>query len=288
MRSTSDIVNANLAAYNARDLEAFMAWFDRDIEIYDLRSGTLTMRGITAVRERYAELFAASPALHSRVLQRTVLDDLVSDHELVTGRSGGDVEILITYQISNELIRRIWLARAPVAGPHVVRAAPSDVDALIELGRASYLEHFADLWSTDALGRFLDSEFDRRIVATELASSSVIYLLAVRSGLEGFAKLRLARTVPDTELPGVELQKIYVRRTAVGQRLGAQLLTAAVTEARTEHQPRIWLHVLKSNEGATRFYQRHGFRIIGDRPFVTDRGQGMWLMLRELDTDPSG
>ena len=286
MASSADLVSANLAAYNARDLDAFMASFDADIEVFDLRSGTIAMQGCADVRARYRELFEASPTLHSRILHRTVLDDLVSDHELVTGRSGGDAEILITYQVAGGLIRRIWFARALVAGPHIVRAVPSDLDAVIELGRASYLEHFAAIWSADGIRSFLDRDFDRSAVARELASRSVVYLLAAHRGLDGFAKLRFARPVPGTQRLGVELQKIYLRRAAAGHGLGSRLLDAAIAEARAARQPLIWLDVLKSNPGATRFYQRHGFQIIDEQPFSTDLGeQGMWLMVRELDGD---
>jgi hypothetical protein len=60
----------NLAAYNARDLDAFAASFDPEIEIYDLLTGAVAMRGIADVRARYGALFEASPALWSRSLRR--------------------------------------------------------------------------------------------------------------------------------------------------------------------------------------------------------------------------
>src|SRR5689334_5444660 len=190
MLGSADVVAANLVAYNARDLEAFAACFDPDVEIHDLLGATV-VRGIAEVRARYGALFAASPRLHSRILRRSVLGALVCDHELVTGRAGGDVEFLITYEVSGGRIRRVWSARAAVSGPHVVRAEPADLDLVIDLGVTTYREHFAAIWSADGLARFLADTFDRDAVAEELGSPTTVYLLSLAPEPCGFAKLRL-------------------------------------------------------------------------------------------------
>lgn len=284
MPSARDVVTANLAAYNARDLEAFLASFDPDVEMYDLRSGAVS-RGVDEVRARYGALFATSPALHSRILHRSVLGDLVHDHELVTGRTGGDAEILITYEVRDGRIRRVWWARAAATEVHIVRAESGDLDIVRELGAATYREHFAAIWSPDGIARYLAGEFDRAAVADELGSITTIYLLGLAPAPTGFAKLRLGRAVPgDATGTGVELQKIYVRRAATGSGLGAQLLAAAIDVARAAGAALIWLDVLKTNPGARRFYERHGFRVAGELPFASDLGeQGMWVMTRATE-----
>jgi ribosomal protein S18 acetylase RimI-like enzyme len=284
MPSTRDVITANLSAYNARDLEAFLASFDPDIEMHDLRSGAVS-RGIDDVRARYSALFASSPALHSRILHRSVLGDLVHDHELVTGRAGGDVEILITYEVRDGRIRRVWWARATATGLHIVRAEPADLDTVLELGASTYREHFAAIWSPGGLARYLAGEFDRAAVATELGSMTTTYLLGLAPAPAGFAKLRLDRAVPgDGTGKGVELQKIYVRRAAVGSGLGARLLAAAIDVARAAGAALIWLDVLKTNPHARRFYERHGFRVAGELPFASDLAEhGMWVMTRPTE-----
>lgn len=124
--------------------------------------------GIAEVRARYGALFTASPALCSRILRRSVLGDLVCDHELVTGRSGGDVEILITYEVRDGRIRRIWSARGAVAGPHIVRAVPCDIDALVELGETTYREHFAAIWSPAGLAAVRSGSISTRDTMTSM------------------------------------------------------------------------------------------------------------------------
>lgn len=286
MRSALDTVRHNLAAYNRRDLATFLESFDQAVEMIDLREGTVTARGADQVSERYRDLFAASPNLHSFVLRRSVVADLVCDHELVTGRAGGDVEILITYQVSEGAIRRVWFARAPAVTPVIVRAAPEDRDKLIELGCATYREHFATIWSPTALERFLATHFDPDAIDAELRSNSVAYLVAADSGLAAFAKLRFDRPSPLDGGVGAELQKIYVRREATGRGLGRLLLAAAEREACERRQALLWLDVLKTNLGAVRFYQAQGFEIRGQLPFATDVGEhGMWIMHKAVATD---
>jgi catechol 2,3-dioxygenase-like lactoylglutathione lyase family enzyme len=142
MRRPSDVVDENLRAYNARDLDAFMRSFDANIEVRDLKSGEVTMRGLDEVRARYADLFANSPTLACRILNRTEMGDLVTDHERVTGRLGVEIEALVTYEIRDERIARMWMARAAALAesqslPSQARVArpTKQIDALVRFYR---------------------------------------------------------------------------------------------------------------------------------------------------------
>jgi hypothetical protein len=118
--SPADVIDASLAAYNARDVDGFARWFAEDAEVFDQAGSTPhvpVMRGLAEIRAAYAALFAASPSLHSRIVQRIAVGDLVVDHEHVRGRAGGDVEIVITYQVRDGAIRRVWFSRTPLAAP---------------------------------------------------------------------------------------------------------------------------------------------------------------------------
>ncbi len=82
---------------------------------------------------------------------------------------------------------------------------------------------------------------------------------------------------------GTELQKLYVRREVTGRGLGARLLERVLDEARSEGAALVWLDVLRSNAGARRMYERHGFQVVAELPFATGRGEiGFWVMARRL------
>jgi hypothetical protein len=92
------------------------------------------------VRRFYAALFEASPALHSHILQRVSVGGFVVDHERVTGRAGGDVDILITYDVREGRIQRVWFVREPLPGAvSVRRATVHDTDAVVAIGVETYL-----------------------------------------------------------------------------------------------------------------------------------------------------
>lgn len=107
------VVQAQLEAYNCRDVDAFCALFAPDAEIFELGAGSPSTSGIDAIRMRYADLFAQSPALHSTVLTRTVLGRAVVDLERISGRLGSPVPIdmLAIYEVVDSRIRRVHFVR---------------------------------------------------------------------------------------------------------------------------------------------------------------------------------
>ena len=76
-------------------------------------------------------------------------------------------------------------------------------------------------------------------------------------------------TLPDID-PGpndLEVQRIYLLSRFHGGGVGHRLMRTAIKEARARHAPQVVLGVLKANTRAIAFYQRQGFRPIGDRRF---------------------
>lgn len=115
--SPARVAERQLALYNARDLDAFMALWAADARIY-AHPDTLLADGHAAIRARHAERFA-EPDLHARLLHRAVLGSAVVDHELVTRTfpDGPDtLEVVVTYEITGGLIRMAWLQSGPRTG----------------------------------------------------------------------------------------------------------------------------------------------------------------------------
>ncbi|MEO1040379.1 MAG: nuclear transport factor 2 family protein [Pseudomonadota bacterium] len=99
---------AQLAAYNARDLDAFAACFAADVEVYDF-PGVLSLQGRVAFRERYVERFK-SEGLEAIAVHRAVIGERVIDHERVwlEGRdNGAPVDLVVIYTVRDGLIARV-------------------------------------------------------------------------------------------------------------------------------------------------------------------------------------
>ncbi|MGV4797344.1 GNAT family N-acetyltransferase [Rhizobium sp. F40D2] len=72
--------------------------------------------------------------------------------------------------------------------------------------------------------------------------------------------------LPQSDL--AQLQKIYVLRDFLAQRLGAPLSKASLERAASLRTSAIWLAVLRENQRAIRFYLRHDFERLGLATFT--------------------
>lgn len=105
-----DPVEAQLDAYNAQDVEAFVACYAEGVRIEDA-AGQLQMEGRQAMRERYARLFAAHPDNHAEILHRIRIGDHVIDHERITGRGTEPVFAVAIYRLRDGLIDHVRFVR---------------------------------------------------------------------------------------------------------------------------------------------------------------------------------
>lgn len=109
----AQLIARQLDAYNARDVEAWLATYAPDAEQY-LLHGPCLARGHEAMRARIVERFA-EPDLHAVVLSRVVMDNIVIDHELITRNFPeglGSTEMICIYQVENGLIQKASFALA--------------------------------------------------------------------------------------------------------------------------------------------------------------------------------
>jgi uncharacterized protein (TIGR02246 family) len=109
--SPTDIVQAQLDAYNDRDLERFCACFTTDAVLADL-NGPVAHQGIAGVRERYAKLFAEHPENRAELVSRVAVGDVVIDEErILRGKGVAQFRALAIYTVKSGLIARVDFVR---------------------------------------------------------------------------------------------------------------------------------------------------------------------------------
>ncbi|WP_139490344.1 nuclear transport factor 2 family protein [Brevibacillus dissolubilis] len=102
------IVQKQLDAYNAQDIDAFMATYTEDVEIYNFKTGELLYSGQEKMRASYAKMFQDNPNNHAEITNRTVQGNYVIDQELVTGRAGREPYTAVAiYEVQDGLIKRV-------------------------------------------------------------------------------------------------------------------------------------------------------------------------------------
>ena len=111
-RTPAEAAEEQLQAYNAHDVERFVAAYSPDVECFDLPACAPYLVGRAALAERYTAFFAAEPAIHCRVVHRAVEGAFVIDQEELTGRRDGRTgSCFAIYQVEQGLIRRVWFAK---------------------------------------------------------------------------------------------------------------------------------------------------------------------------------
>ena len=111
-----EIVQRQLEAYNARDLDAFAATYAEDVRIFRMPATEPAITGQAQLREVYAKRFS-SPGLHAEIVSRIVLGNKVIDHERVVGIREVAVEALAIYEVAGGLIRTVWFFYPVGSGP---------------------------------------------------------------------------------------------------------------------------------------------------------------------------
>lgn len=107
------IVQAQLEAYNNRDIDAFVSCFSKDIKVYNFGEQNPFIEGEARLREVYKNIFDQSPKLYSHIVNRMVFDNKVLDQEEVSGRAGGGdlLEIIAIYEVEDDLIVNVHFIR---------------------------------------------------------------------------------------------------------------------------------------------------------------------------------
>lgn len=106
MTDPAAVVQAQLAAYNAKDIDALMATYAPDARQFTLH-GPLLAQGTEALRARYVARFA-EPDLHARLVTRSVVGNIVTDVEVVMRNFPeglGTIEMLCIYEVVNGRIQ---------------------------------------------------------------------------------------------------------------------------------------------------------------------------------------
>ena len=98
-----------LDAYNAQDLDAFLACYATDCEALLLATGERRCRGHAEMRRIYGALFANNPRLECRLKSRSTMGRFVFDEEELQGYADGSTRrAMAIYEVDEGLIRKIW------------------------------------------------------------------------------------------------------------------------------------------------------------------------------------
>ena len=107
--SPQAIAQGQLDAYNARDIDAFMAYWAEGAQVFEFPDKLLAT-GKQAIRERHVVRFREAN-LHGKLVERMVMGNCVIDREQVTRtfpEGTGRLDVIAIYDIGEGRIRKAW------------------------------------------------------------------------------------------------------------------------------------------------------------------------------------
>ena len=106
--TAADVVQRQAEAYNARDLDRFVAEFSDDVVVYRLPELKPAIVGKVKFAEFYATQRFNLPCLHAEIVDRIVMGNKVIDHERITGVRPTPFDMVVIFEIADNLIQRVW------------------------------------------------------------------------------------------------------------------------------------------------------------------------------------
>jgi ribosomal protein S18 acetylase RimI-like enzyme len=150
------------------------------------------------------------------------------------------------------------------------KAEASDIPVISLLARITFSETFGHYFrDPNDLQDYFERTFAVQKIQQSFAKPHNVFWIATSDDLPvGYAKLKLNQPLTQLNKTNTaQLQKIYVLKDFLSQKIGLQLQEKMLKEAAEYGNSSIWLSVLKQNERAKRFYTKNGFEFIGEHDF---------------------
>lgn len=101
------LVQRQLNAYNARNIDAFLEPYADDVELYNF-PGKLLGKGKDSMRKDYEKMFNSLPDLHCEIKERIIQGNTIIDNERITGAGPNVFEATSIYEIENNKISKVY------------------------------------------------------------------------------------------------------------------------------------------------------------------------------------
>ena len=151
-------------------------------------------------------------------------------------------------------------------------AAHDDAVALSQLAQETFTRFFGPSMLASDLIAHLEANLSPEIFSAVLEEDSIL-VAETEKVMAGFVQFGRADSFAEA---GSEddraVRKMYVRAGFQNQGIGSAMMEAALEQLEREGAGRVFLDVWDQNHGAIRFYERHGFQVIGERPFTVASG----------------
>jgi GNAT superfamily N-acetyltransferase len=143
-----------------------------------------------------------------------------------------------------------------------------DIDALCELAREVWLQHYPPIIGLAQTEYMLQQRYDPAVIRAELASGTIWWDVLREDG----ALRAFAASFQSEQADALKLDKLYVHPAHQRRGFGQRLIERVCQHAERQGCRRLMLAVNKRNANAIAAYRKHGFEIVD--AVVKDIGGG--------------
>ena len=145
-----------------------------------------------------------------------------------------------------------------------------DLETLRNLSIQTFKETFEEVNTEEDMQKYLDENLSIEKLKTELENAnSKFYFAENNDEILGYLKLNFKDAQTEKlEENHFEIERIYVLKAFLGQKIGQILFDKAIEIGREKNLEYVWLGVWEENHRAIKFYEKNGFEIFGKHDFV--------------------
>ena len=157
-----------------------------------------------------------------------------------------------------------------------------DLETLRNLSIQTFKETFEEVNTEEDMQKYLDENLSIKKLKTELENpNSEFYFAENNDEILGYLKLNFKDAQTEKlEENHFEIERIYVLKTFLGQKIGQILFDNALEIGRKKNLEYVWLGVWEENHRAIKFYEKNGFEIFGKHDFVLGKDVQTDLLMK--------
>jgi GNAT superfamily N-acetyltransferase len=169
-------------------------------------------------------------------------------------------------------------------------ATAADARMLARAAAAFFVDTFGTTNSREDMESYVATTFSEARQRAELSDAdNRVWLATIGDDVAGYAHVRRSAAptgISSARTRAVEIARIYAGRRWHGHGLGAALMQACIATAKEWGGDVLWLGVWERNPRAIAFYEKNGFQVVGEQPFLLGADlQRDLVMARRLTND---
>ena len=164
----------------------------------------------------------------------------------------------------------------------IIKLNITDLENLQKISITTFRETFEEVNSEEDMQKYLDENLSLERLKNELENlDSEFYFIENENKNLGYLKLNFGNAQTEkVEENYFEIERIYVLKAFLGQKIGQILFDKAIEIGREKNLEYVWLGVWEENHRAIKFYEKNGFKIFGKHDFVLGKDVQTDLLMK--------